>query len=148
MPAIQQEYGPMYSESDIDNAVAAGAISRDTALALRNHVAQARLAPAVDEEHFRLLYGFNDIFVTIAIALLMVAVAQIGDSVTEALGGVAVEGAGWLLAEYFTRQRRLALARSALLPGYGGGDAAAATGLGVGIESDRQSEGGGKRLRE
>src|SRR3546814_20477214 len=104
----------MYSESDIDNAVAAGAISRDTALALRNHVAQARLAPAVDEEHFRLLNGFNDIFVTIAIALLLVAVAQIGASVTEALGGVAVAGASWLLAAYFPRQRRMALPSLAL----------------------------------
>src|SRR3546814_3025121 len=134
----------MYSESDIDNAVAAGAISRDTALALRNHVAQARLAPAVDEEHFRLLNGFNDIFVTIAIALLLVAVAQIGASVTEALGGVAVAGASWLLAEYFTRQRRMALPSIALLLGFVGGVAAAPIGLMVSIDptlSDRASAG-------
>ena len=48
----------MYSESDIDGAVAAGALSADAATALRNHVAAAQRAPAVDEEHFRLLTGF------------------------------------------------------------------------------------------
>lgn len=126
----------MYSESDIDGAVAAGAISRDTAVALRNHVARARLTPAVDEEHFRLLNGFNDIFVTIAIVLLLVAVAQIGASVTEALGGVAVAVTSWLLAEYFTRQRRMALPSIALLLGFVGGVAGALAGLLASINPD------------
>src|SRR3546814_15653022 len=118
----------MYRESDIDKAVAAGAISRDTALALRNHVAHARLAPAGDEEHFRLLNGFNDIFVPIAIALLLFAVAQNGASVTAAPGGVAGAGASWLLAEYFPRQRRVALPSIALFHGSVGWVAARPTG--------------------
>ncbi len=66
----------MYSESDIDGAVAAGAISPDAAAALRRHVATVHAAPAVDEEHFRLLTGFNDIFVSIALALLLAALGQ------------------------------------------------------------------------
>lgn len=77
----------MYSESDIDGAVTAGAISPDAAAALRRHVAASHAAPAVDEEHFRLLTGFNDIFVSIAIVLLLVAVAQIGLAITRPLGG-------------------------------------------------------------
>ena len=43
----------MYSESDIDGAVAAGAISSDAAAALRRHVATVHAAPAVDEESYR-----------------------------------------------------------------------------------------------
>jgi hypothetical protein len=130
----------MYSETDIDSAVAAGAISREAATALRNHIAETHLAPAVDEEHFRLLTGFNDIFVTIAIVLLLVAVAQIGESITQALAGVAVAVTSWLLAEYFTRQRRMALPSIALLLAFVGGVAAALIGLIVSIDpnfSDR-----------
>ena len=126
----------MYSESDIDAAVASGAISRGAATALRNHVAASHLAPAVDEEHFRLLTGFNDIFVTIAIVLLLVAVAQIGESITEALGGLAVAVTSWLLAEYFTRQRRMALPSIVLLLAFVGGVAATLVGAMVSINPD------------
>jgi hypothetical protein len=38
----------MYSESDIEGAVAAGAISPQSAAALRQHIAATRDAPAVD----------------------------------------------------------------------------------------------------
>lgn len=112
----------MYSESDIDGAVAAGAMSPEAARALRDHVATLRATPAVDEESFRLITGFNDIFVSIAIILTLVAVGWIGGSVGgehEAVGafvGSALgAGVSWLLAEYFTRQRRMALPSIVLL---------------------------------
>ncbi len=53
----------MYSESELEGAVAAGALSPEAAAALRDYVAGSRASPAVDEEHFRLITGFNDIFV-------------------------------------------------------------------------------------
>ena len=62
----------MYTEDDLRQAVASGAISVDAADALRNSVRQTREAPATDEEHFRLINSFNDIFVTIAAVLLLV----------------------------------------------------------------------------
>ena len=124
----------MYSESDIDGAVAAGVIPRDVATAFRNHVAAGRDAPAVDEEHFRLLTGFNDIFVTIAIALLLAAVAQIGGAITEALGGAFVAIAAWALAEYFTRRRHMALPSIVLLLAFVGG--VAATMIGALVHAD------------
>lgn len=125
----------MYSESDIDSAVGAGVISSAAADALRNHVAARRETPAVDEEHFRLLTGFNDIFVSIAIALLLVAIAQIGGSIqisgrmTPAIGGLAVAATAWGLAEYFTRKRRMALPSILLLLAFVGGVAATLAGL-------------------
>ena len=114
----------MYSESDIEGAVAAGAISADAAAALRGHIAASRHAPAVDEEQFRLLTGFNDIFVSIACVLLLAAVAGIGGAITAVLAPLGVAAVGWGLAEYFTRQRRMALPSIILLLAFVGGVAA------------------------
>lgn len=135
----------MYSESDLASAVEAGAISPEAANALRNHVAASRSAPAVDEEHFKLLTGFNDIFVAIAAALILVAAARIGAWFGELLigagpeprvvggnmigGGFAVAASSWLLAEYFTAKRRMALPSILLLLGFAGGVAAGLAGI-------------------
>lgn len=119
----------MYSESDIDGAVAAGAISPQAASALRRHVATAHAAPAVDEEHFRLLTGFNDIFVSIAIALLLAALGQIGFRISHGLGGAFVAAAAWMLAFYFTAKRRMALPSILLLLAFVGGVAGGLVGL-------------------
>lgn len=126
----------MYSESDIDAAVAAGAIPHETAAALRRYVAARNAAPAVDEEHFRLLTGFNDIFVAIAIALVLVAVGWIGQSVTTPLAGALVAASAWGLAEYFTRVRRMALPSILLLLAFTGGVAATLVGVVVELEPD------------
>lgn len=111
----------MYSEIEIDGAVSAGALSPEAAAALRNHVAASRATPAVDEEHFRLLTGFNDIFVSVALVLLLVAVAWIGNAVASPLAGAGVAAASWGLAEYFTRVRRMALPSILLLLSFAGG---------------------------
>lgn len=74
-----------------------------------------------DEEQFRLLTGFNDIFVSIAIVLLLVASGRIGYSVGPLLGGALVAGVSWGLAEYFTRRRRMALPSILLLLSFMGG---------------------------
>ena len=50
----------MYSEQDVRDAVAAGAISAEAAEGLRTYVEGARVAPATDEETFRLLRTFCD----------------------------------------------------------------------------------------
>ena len=68
-----------------------------------------------DEEQFRLLTGFNDIFAAIAIALLLVAVAGIASLVSQLAVAVAIAALSWVLAEYFTRTRRMALPSILLL---------------------------------
>src|SRR5687767_15446654 len=111
----------MYSQNDLDEAVASGAITADSANALRAFVEQQRATPAVDEEHFRLITGFNDIFVSIAAAILLFAVAWIGQSIGQSVGLVidgegpsplapaAVAATAWGLALFFTARRRMAL---------------------------------------
>jgi MFS family permease len=114
----------MYSQNEIDEAVAAGAISPDSATALRAFVEGQRALPTPDEEQFRLITGFNDIFVSIALVLLLVALAWIGGDSSAALAGALVAGASWGLAEYFTRRRRMALPSILLLLSFVGGIAA------------------------
>jgi MFS family permease len=119
----------MYSDSDLEAAVAAGALSPDAAQALRNHVAQRRETPAADEEHFRLLTGFNDIFVAIAAVILLVAMSWIGHSLPphiqdmgpSPMSGLLVAATAWGLAEFFTRKRRMALPSILLLLAFVGG---------------------------
>ena len=119
----------MYSESDLEAAVAAGALTAQQAASFRDHVASSRHAPMVDEEHFRLLTGFNDIFVAIAAVILLVAVGWIGYAVPPHIDadgptpfmGLFVAITAWGLAEYFTRERRMALPSILLLLAFVGG---------------------------
>jgi len=111
----------MYSETDLQAAVDAKVLSPEALAAFRAHIASVRAAPGADEESFRLLTGFNDIFVSIAAVILLVAVAWIGQSIHPALAGVFVAASAWGLAEYFTRQRRMALPSIVLVLAFGGG---------------------------
>ena len=109
----------MYSDSDLDAAVEAGVLKRADAAAFRAFVARGQGTAAIDEEQFRLLTGFNDIFVSIASILLLAAINWLGGS----FGGPAIAGGlvavvSWGLAEYFTRQRRMALPSIVLLLGF------------------------------
>ncbi len=115
----------MYSEQDLRDAVAGGAISAEVAEALRGHVAHMRKMPVTDEENFRLVNSFNDIFVTIAAVLLLVAMAGIGSAIVAGLAGLLVAGAAWFMAEFFTKRRRMALPSIVLMLAFVGGVVAA-----------------------
>ena len=120
----------MYSDSDLDAAVEAGVLKRADAAAFRAFVARGQGTAAIDEVQFRLLTGFNDIFVSIAAILLLAAINWIGNSFGgPAIGGGAVALVSWALAEYFTRQRRMALPSIVLLLGFVGGMFSFAVGL-------------------
>ena len=113
----------MYNDDDLDAAVAAGAIQAEAAAALRAFVARRRAgaSPIADEEQFRLLTGFNDIFVSIAALLFLIAVAWLTHELAPPLAGAAVAAMSWGLSEYFTRRRRMALPSIILLGSFVGG---------------------------
>jgi len=111
----------MYSESDLQAAVDAKVMTPEAVAAFRNHIASVRAAPGADEESFRLITGFNDIFVSIAAVILLVAVGWIGQSIHPALAGIGVAATAWGLAEYFTRQRRMALPSIVLVLAFAAG---------------------------
>ena len=108
----------MYSQDDLNAAVAAGALSQQAADALREHTARAKSVPLVDEEQFRLITGFNDIFVVIACLILLSSIGWLAGSLNFALGALAVAGSSWALAEFFTLKRRMALPSILLLGGF------------------------------
>lgn len=123
----------MYSQQELDDAVAAGVITAQAANALRAHVERQRSTAIPDEEQFRLLSGFNDIFVAIAAAILLFAVGWIGQSIGKSTGLIvdidgpsflaplAVAATSWGLALYFTARRRMALPSILLLLAFVGG---------------------------
>jgi hypothetical protein len=123
----------MYSQQELDDAVASGAISAEAAAGLRAYVEGQRSVAIPDEEQFRLITGFNDIFVSIAAAILLFAVGWIGQSIGQAiglavgdygpsfLGPLAVAGTAWALALFFTARRRMALPSILLLLAFVGG---------------------------
>jgi MFS family permease len=117
----------MYSQQELDDAVASGVISAEAADALRAHIEGQHSTAIPDEEQFRLITGFNDIFVSIAAAILLFAVGWIGQSIGQ-MAGLAVDGNGpsfvgplavaataWALALFFTAKRRMALPSIILL---------------------------------
>jgi len=143
----------MYSQQEIDDAVASGVITAEAADALRAHISRQRAMPIADEEQFRLITGFNDIFVSIAAAILLFAVGWIGQSIGQATGlfisdhgdtgpsflaPLAVAATAWGLALFFTAKRRMALPSILLLLAFVGGVlATAAFGLVEVIGPDR-----------
>ena len=153
----------MYSQEDLNSAVSAGVISADAANALRAHVASSRDAVPADAEHFRLVTGFNDIFVSIGVVILLLAAGGIGQQIANAfaarpvmdifdpseaqmdafiaadrlrtglqmiLGGLLVSATSWLLAEFFTRRKHMALPSILLLLAFVGAVFAAIIGVG------------------
>lgn len=119
----------MYSDADLESAVSAGVLTAETADAFRGHAAMLRAATPADEEHFRLVTGFNDIFVTIACALVIFASAAVGFDQPDWLGGALVAATSWLMAEIFTRKRRMALPSIVLLLAFVIGLGLAASGV-------------------
>ncbi len=111
----------MYSQSEIQSAIDAGVIETDTIAALDKHVSALRNAPIQDEEHFRLVTGFNDIFVSIAAIIMLFAAGGIGGAIDDALAGFFVAATAWGLAEYFTLKRRMAFPSIILLLAFVGG---------------------------
>lgn len=111
----------MYSDEDLDAAAAAGALSAESVAAFRAHMEKARATPVVDEEHFRLVSSFNDIFVSIAGMLVLIAVGWLAGTMERHLTGAAVAATAWGLAEFFTRKRRMALPSILFLLAFTGG---------------------------
>src|SRR5437763_15299799 len=117
----------MYSQQELGDAVASGVITAEAATALRGFIEGQRTTAIPDEEQFRLITGFNDIFVSIAAAILLFALGWIGQSIGHAAGlalgddgpsflaPLGVAATAWGLALYFTAKRRMALPSILLL---------------------------------
>ena len=74
------------------------------------------LAVSPDDEQLRFISGFSDIFVTIGLAMFLGAIGYFAARSGGQLGmWITMAVAAWLLAEFFTRLRRMALPSIVLL---------------------------------
>jgi hypothetical protein len=103
-----------FGRAELEAAVAKGVLERSAADSLTEFLIQNRNAASEpDEERLRLITCFNDIFVTIGIALFLGALHYLlGYGLQGSLG---VAFASWGLAEVFTKRKRMALPSIVLL---------------------------------
>jgi len=108
----------MYTDEDLDKAVSRGVFTPESISIFREQWSEDKQTVSADEENFRLISGFNDIFVVIACLLLLFSswwvFRSLGESV--ALGIFVV--LSWGLAEFFVRKRKLALPAIVLLSSF------------------------------
>jgi hypothetical protein len=107
----------MISDEHLDIAVAQGIIDAGQAARLRDlarsgpqAVETSELVADPDDEKFRLIGGFNDVFVTIGVGLLVSALFGLASQLGFG-GGFAILAMiiAWGLSEFFSRRMRLAL---------------------------------------
>ncbi len=96
---------------DLSSAVRAGVLDEVTAGRLADFVSSTGAPAATDEEHFRLITGFNDIFVAIGLGLFFGALLAI----FKATAFPIMAASAWVQAEIFTRRMRMALPSIILL---------------------------------
>ena len=109
----------MIASEILAKGVEQGIISAEQAERLRalEHVRELPESPASpDDEQLRFIGGFSDIFVTIGLAMFLGAIGYLSLQAGGKLGmWIAVAITAWLLAEFFTRLRRMALPSIVLL---------------------------------
>ncbi|WP_330927038.1 hypothetical protein [Candidatus Sororendozoicomonas aggregata] len=109
----------MYTDSDLDLAVKRGIFTKKAVTLFREqHQLTTRDA---DEEQLRLLTSFNDIFVVIACALVLLSSYTLLGGFESTWALVAIPVLSWLLAEFFVRIRLMALPALVLLVSFIGG---------------------------
>lgn len=85
-------------------------------LALENVSDPIEFPASPDDEQLRFISGFSDIFVTIGLAMFLGAIGFFASVTGGGSGaGIVIAAAAWLLAEFFTRVRRMALPSIVLL---------------------------------
>ena len=109
----------MISREILTEGVAQGIITAEQAERLRalETVREPLERPASpDDEQLRFISGFSDIFVTIGLGMFLGAIGYFAQQAGGRLGTwIAIAISSWLLAEFFTRMRRMALPSIVLL---------------------------------
>lgn len=106
----------MVATEILARGVEQGIITAEQAQRLRALENVGELPASPDDEQLRFISGFSDVFVTIGLAMFIGAIGYFA----LLFGGTAVRWTAivvtaWLLAEFFTRQRRMALPSIVLL---------------------------------
>ena len=105
----------MYTDENLTDAVTQGIFTEESIQKFRRHISSQRATATADEENFKLLASFNDIFVVIACALLLFSISWVTYSISPVLTMVSVSMLSWGLAEFFVLKRKMALPAIVLL---------------------------------
>ena len=116
----------MYTDEDLNTAIEQGIFTQEAVNQFRTSLDKSNNTHSVDEENFRLIGGFNDIFIVIACALFLFSSFAAISVFSRALAVITFPLLAWGLAEYFVRKRKMALPAIALLLTFVGGVFAAA----------------------
>ncbi len=113
----------MYSDEDLDDAVQQGIFTDAAVKRFKAAVTTQSQRVAVDEENFRLVSSFNDIFVAMACLLLLFCALWMLKPVGshDSVGLAVFSMLAWVLAEVFVLKRKMALPAIALLLCFIGG---------------------------
>ncbi|ALS99718.1 hypothetical protein [Lacimicrobium alkaliphilum] len=111
----------MYTDEDLNQASAQGVLTEQSVNHFRQFINQQRHQLRQDQENFRLIAGFNDIFVVIACALVLSSAGWLTQYTGHFAGALAFSALSWGLAEVFVRRRKMALPAIGLLLSFLGG---------------------------
>ena len=111
----------MYTDEDLNLAVKQGVFSDSSVDEFRRLMSSTKGAPLVDEENFRLVGGFNDIFIVIACGLLLFSSLWVVQAFNDSLGYLVFAALSWGLSDVFVLKRKMALPAIVLLLGFVGG---------------------------
>ncbi|MGJ8694533.1 MAG: hypothetical protein ACSHW0_18895 [Thalassotalea sp.] len=111
----------MYSDEDLNLAVKKGIFTPASVDEFRHSISALKNSPTVDEENFKLIGGFNDIFVVIACCLLLFSAVFVLKPISDSLGMLAFIALSWGLSEFFVLKRKMSLPAIILLIAFVGG---------------------------
>ena len=100
----------MIDDTDLDAAVTAGIVTQDQSDSLRRFVASRQPQKDVeraDDERFRFMRGFNDVFFAVGIALFVAGLSFFASVIL--LGHLIAAAITWALSELVVRRLRLVL---------------------------------------
>jgi len=108
----------VYTDEDLNEAVAQGTLTAAAVANFRDLHAQKKNA-AADEEYFRLITGFNDVFIVVICLLLLLSCWWLLTTQWGWIpGSLTVAVFSWGLAEFFVIKKRMALPAIVLLLSY------------------------------
>jgi hypothetical protein len=111
----------MYSEEDLNNAVKQDIFKQSSVDNFRQFIDKSKSTNRVDEENFKLIGSFNDIFVVIACLMLLFSSAWVLNSIQPHSGNIVFPIIAWGLSEFFVRKRKMSLPAIVLLIAFIGG---------------------------
>ncbi|AYQ57211.1 hypothetical protein MS2017_1526 [Bathymodiolus thermophilus thioautotrophic gill symbiont] len=105
----------MHTEEDLNNAVKQDIISQSSVDNFKQFIDKNKIINQIDEENFKLIGGFNDIFVVIACLMLLFSSLWTLNSIQPHSGNIVFPIIAWGLSEFFVRKRKMSLPAIVLL---------------------------------